>query len=79
MLKVKSGRVKHQGWDTAKRRVRGEGRQQRASFRARQSAHHGWALTGMFSMMTRFTVDTSLVRTQYLVVERLKACGRRHK
>ena len=36
--------------------------------------------TGMFSMMVRLTVDTSLVRTQNLVVERLKACtqaGRR--
>lgn len=41
--------------------------------------HHSRALTGMFSMMMRFTVDTSLVRTQYLVVERLKACGRQHK
>lgn len=42
--------------------------------RAQEHAHQGWLLTGMFSMMMRFTVDTSLVRTQYLVVERLKAC-----
>lgn len=34
--------------------------------------------TGMFSMMMRFTVETSLVRTQYLVVERLKACAAQH-
>ena len=31
--------------------------------------------TGMASMMRRFTSLTSLVRTQYLVVLRLKACG----
>ncbi len=30
--------------------------------------------TGMASMMRRFTSDTSLVRTQYLVVDRLNAC-----